>query len=280
MLFFPQPQLRGNPGHLGMRYEDVWLTTEDGVKVHAWFITGFDEDVADSARWREHTGANACKISLLMVHGNGGNISVRLDQYRELMRRLGNIAILSLSYRGYGMSDGEPSEEGFARDAEAAYRWLEERFQKSNTAPRRRGEQNRNRFVKVLFGRSMGGAVAARLAARCSPDALILECAPSSIADIAKRISPWCYMPIERFIINPFDTESYVKKVSCPLLVMHSENDETVPYECAERILKAANDPKRFYSIPNASHNFADTVNPAGYYGALADFLAEFTDWR
>ncbi len=255
MLFFPQPQLRGNPEHLGLAYEDVWLTAADGIRIHAWFIRGTESPRTDSPR-----------LAMLMTHGNGGNISVRLDQYAEFIRRFQTIDILSLSYRGYGESEGEPSEEGFALDAEAAYRWLRQTIDLSSA-------------VKVFFGRSLGGAVAARLAAKHRPEALVLECAPSSIPYLAERMTMWRFFPLDKVIINRFDTEAYMKDVRCPVLMMHSELDEIVPFECSKLNLAAANEPKRFYTIPDAPHNGADLIDPDGYYAAIRDFLTKFTAW-
>ena len=256
MLFFPQPQLRGTPAHLGLSHEDVWFTASDGVKIHAWFIRGDESAIVDSPR-----------LAMLMTHGNGGNISVRLDQYAEFVGRFGNIDILSLSYRGYGISEGEPSEEGFALDAEAAYGWLENKIDLASSAT-------------VFFGRSLGGAVAARLAANHKPDTLILECAPSSIPHMAERMAPWRFLPLDKMIVNRFDTESHLRSVQCPVLVMHSELDEIVPYECSGLNMAAANEPKRLYKIPNAPHNGADLVDPDSYYATIESFLVEFTAWK
>lgn len=262
-LFFPQQQLRGTPAHVGLSYEDVWLTASDGVKLHAWYIRGEQGDKKDD-------DDESSRIAMLMTHGNGGNISVRLDQYAEFVKRFKRIDILSLSYRGYGASEGVPSEDGFAKDAEAAYQWLSNCVKSSARA---------DNTVIVFFGRSMGGAVAAKLATKHTPDALILECAPSSIAHIAKQVTPWRYLPIDHIIINKFDTEAYVRDVTCPVLVMQSESDEIVPYECAGKILATVSGPKRHYIMKNALHNFADTVDPDSYYDAISSFLKDFTGW-
>lgn len=258
LLFYPQPQLRGTPAHLGLQYEDVWFTAPDAVKTHGWFIRRDDHDLAQPSP----------RLRVLMFHGNGGNISVRLDQYLTMLRRWRNVDILAAEYRGYGMSEGSPSEAGFALDADAAWHWLSDR----NAAEG--GE-----FVTVLFGRSLGGAVATLLASKVRPDALILECAPSSIPYLATHHEPWRSLHLGNLIVNRFDTESYVRDVSSPLLVMHSEHDEIVPLECGNRIMSAANEPKRFQLLPNASHNGADLQSPAVYYTAIEDFLREFTDW-
>ena len=258
LLFYPQPQLRGTPAHLGMQYEDVWFTAPDSVRTHGWFIRGGYDDAAQSGP----------RLRILMFHGNGGNISIRLDQYRTMLRRWANADILAAEYRGYGISEGAPSEAGIALDAVTAWEWLSDR----NVA-------DDGEFVTVLFGRSLGGAVATLLATKVRADALVLECAPSSIPYLAEHHEPWRSLHLGKLIVNRFDTESYVRDVSSPLLVMHSEHDEIVPLECANRIMAAANEPKRFQLLPNALHNGADLYAPAVYYSAIEDFLREFTDW-
>lgn len=261
-IFFPQPQLRGDPSHVGLRYEEVWLTADDGNRTHAWFIQGEESDTSRHSR----EGGNQKRILMLITHGNGGNISVRLDQYREFVDRFRFIDIFALEYRGYGLSEGSPSEEGIALDALAARRWIDERIRDAYQV----------QPALVYFGRSLGGAVATRLAATEPPDALILECPVSSIPDLAKTHTPWRYLPIERFIHNRFDAVSHARDVRCPLLVMHSEFDEIVPIECGKKVFEAASGPKQFYTIKGAPHNGADYYDPEGYYGAMGEFLAEF----
>ena len=252
-IFFPQPQLRGNPSHVGLRYEEVWLTADDGNRTHAWFIQG-----------EESEDPNRKRILMLITHGNGGNISVRLDQYREFVTRFRHIDIFALEYRGYGLSEGSPSEEGIALDAIAARRWIDERIR----------DAYQLKPALVYFGRSLGGAVATRLAATEPPDALIMECPISSIPDLAKTMTPWRYLPIEKLIHNRFDTVSHAREVRCPVLVMHSEFDEIVPIECGRMVYDATQGPKQFYTIKGAHHNGADYCDPEGYYSAMGAFLS------
>lgn len=252
-IFFPQPQLRGDPSHVGLRFEDVWLTTDDGNRTHAWFIRGEESENPSTKR-----------ILMMITHGNGGNISVRLDQYREFVDRFRFIDIFALEYRGYGLSEGSPSEEGIALDAIAARRWVDEYVA---------GLPEDEKPSIVYFGRSLGGSVATRLASAMPPDGLILECPLLSIPYLAKAIPPWKYLPIERFIHNRFDTEAYMREVRCPVLVMHSEFDEIIPIECGRMVFDAAVGPKRFYVIKGAPHNGADYYDPEGYYSAMGEFL-------
>ena len=252
-IFFPQPQLRGDPSHVGLRFEDVWLTADDGVRIHSWFIRGEESGDAETKR-----------VLMLITHGNGGNISVRLDQYREFVDRYRFIDILALEYRGYGLSEGSPSEEGIALDAIAARKWIDEYVA---------GLPEEERPSIVYFGRSLGGSVATRLASVMAPDALILECPLLSIPYLAKTIAPWKYLPIDRIIHNRFDTESYMKEVRCPVLVMHSEFDEIIPIDGGQMVFEAAAGPKRFYVIKGAPHNGADYYDSEGYYSVLGEFL-------
>ena len=252
-IFFPQPQLRGDPSHVGLRFEDIWLTTDDGNRTHAWFIRGEESDNPSTKR-----------VLMLITHGNGGNISVRLDQYREFVDRFRFIDIFALEYRGYGLSEGSPSEEGIALDAIAARRWIDEYVA---------GLPEDERPSVVYFGRSLGGSVATRLASVMPPDGLILECPLLSIPYLAKTIPPWKYLPIERFIHNRFDTEAYMREVRSPVLVMHSEFDEIIPIECGRMVFEAAEGLKRFYVIKGAPHNGADYYDPEGYYAVMGEFL-------
>ena len=252
-IFFPQPQLRGNPSHVGLRYEEVWLTTDDGNRTHAWFIQG-----------EEGEDPNRKRILMLITHGNGGNISVRLDQYREFVTRFRHIDIFALEYRGYGLSEGSPSEGGIALDAIAARRWIDERIR----------DAYQLKPALVYFGRSLGGAVATRLAATEPPDALIMECPISSIPDLAKTMTPWRYLPIEKLIHNRFDTVCHAREMRCPVLVMHSEFDEIVPIECGRMVYDATQGPKQFYTIKGAPHNGADYYDPEGYYSVMGEFLS------
>ena len=274
LLFYPQLQLRGTPAHMGLRYEDAWLTAADGVKVHSWFIRGSDTSAQAQAGRAEEAedpagdSPHQTRLRMVMFHGNGGNISVRLDQYLTMIRRWSGVDLLAVEYRGYGMSGGSPSEEGFALDAAAAWSWIQER-----------NAQDGGDCQTVLFGRSMGGAVAALLATKVVADAVILECAPSSIPFLADNYEPWRSLHLGGMVLNRFDTEAYVREVNSPLLVLHSEHDEIVPLECASRIMSAASDPKRFQLLPNAPHNGADLYAPNEYYSAIERFLQEFTDW-
>ncbi len=276
-IFFPQPQLRGTPEHVGLPYADIWLTAEDGIKTHAWFIRG-----------RDRADGSGGRTVMLMTHGNGGNISVRLDQYREFITRFRGLDVFALSYRGYGWSEGSPSEDGIAIDAiaarewidkysDAARSWIDEDIRSTAGAGLDIADVNIDHFTSsvIYFGRSLGSAVATRLAGAMPPDALILECPISSIPYLAKTMTPWRFLPLDKLITNRFDTASYIRDVHCPVLVMHSEFDEIVPIECGKIVYQSANTPKHFHIIPNAPHNSADLYAPENYYAAVEGFMGE-----
>ena len=150
-------------------------------------------------------------------------------------------------------------------DAIAARRWIDQRI----------GTEYQTPPSIVYFGRSLGGAVATRLASAMPPNALILECPVSSIPELAKSVSPWRFLPVEKFIHNRFDALKRIREVSCPILVMHSEFDEIVPMESGKALYDSAQGQKRFYVIKGAPHNGADYYDPEGYYHAMKDFLSE-----
>jgi hypothetical protein len=158
MIFYPTVTLAATPRDWGLDYQDLVLSTEDGVRLHGWYIP-----------------AEGSQRVLLFFHGNAGNISHRGESI-AIFHRLG-LSVLIIDYRGYGRSEGTPSEDGLYRDARAAWRWITE-------------EQGLPAEQIVLFGRSLGGAVAANLAAEVQPGGLILESSFSSARDAARVIFP------------------------------------------------------------------------------------------
>ena len=240
-LFAPERSLRGSPEHVGLEYDDVFPVTADGVKLHGWHIPGLSPDIV----W-------------LIFHGNGGNISVRLDQYQEIRGRYG-VSILAIDYRGYGRSEGVPSERGFYADALAAYKLSIELHPGKKV---------------VLFGRSMGGSVAAQLASTVQPAALILEAAIGSIPDVMHERAAWTrFVPVHIIIQSRFDTTNYVANSPVPVLVIHGDSDRTVSVANAERIFEAASHPKQLEIVPGGDHDGLDLVDPERYHLVLGDFL-------
>jgi fermentation-respiration switch protein FrsA (DUF1100 family) len=239
-VYYPTRQIRANPGVVGLRYQDVYLVTDDQVRLHGWFVPC--EDAVGT---------------LLIFHGNGGNIGDRVS-WIEMLHTLG-VHILIIDYRGYGRSEGKPFESGLYRDALAAYNWWE-RERKS------RGEK------LVLFGESLGGAVAVQLAGKVSPSGLILQSTFSSARDMAKTMFP---IGLLQPLINVyFDSAKAIAGVTCPKLIIHGTHDEIVPFQLGKRLFDLAPPPKSFYAVPEAGHNDLPWVAGVEYHSRLKGFLS------
>jgi fermentation-respiration switch protein FrsA (DUF1100 family) len=234
----PGRSLDMTPAHAGMDYEDVFIETADGESVHGWYIVGPTDRV------------------VLFFHGNAGNISHRLDSIRQF-HSLG-LSVLIIDYRGYGQSSGRTSEAGIYRDADAAWRYLTET---RGTEP---GDI-------VIFGRSLGASVAARLALRQQPAGLILESSFTSVPDIARELYPW--LPVRWLSRLRHATRDYVRDARCPVLVVHSRDDEIIPYHHGEAIYAAANEPRHLLTL-RGSHNDAFLRDEPNYIDGLGTFLA------
>jgi hypothetical protein len=238
LLYFPMRALVATPQAAGMDYESVTLRTEDGVALHGWFVP-----------------AEGARGTLLFFHGNAGNISHRLDSL-AIFHRLG-LSTLIVDYRGYGQSEGKPTEEGTYLDAEAAWRHLTET---RGIAPER----------VVVFGRSLGGAVAAHLAANHRPAALIVESGFVSVPDLAAGLYPW--LPVRLLSRFRYDTAGAMARAECPVLIVHSPEDEIVPYAQGRALFDRAREPKRFLEL-RGGHNEGFLASGASYTEGLDAFL-------
>jgi fermentation-respiration switch protein FrsA (DUF1100 family) len=241
MTFFPYRDMQATPRDWGLAYENATFDTEDGVSLHGWYIP-----------------RQGAKRTLLFFHGNAGNISHRGESI-TIFHRLG-LNVFIFDYRGYGQSEGRPGEKGFYRDAAAAWRYL--------TGTREVDQQD-----VVIFGRSLGGAVAARLASEVHPGALILESTLSSSRDFAHAVFPL----LSRLIVlrYDFDTADYVQRVSCPLLVLHSPQDEIMPFRLGEKVYEVANEPKVFIEM-TGDHNAGFLMSQPGYERQVGEFLSTY----
>ncbi len=233
----PGRELLAAPDTVGLSYENVTLEASDGVSVHGWFVPGESQQV------------------LLYFHGNAGNISHRLYSIKEF-HDLG-LSVFIIDYRGYGQSDGKPTEQGLYRDGEAAWRYL--------TGDRGIVAQN-----IILFGRSLGGSVASWLAAREQPAALIVESSFTSVPDIGQEAYPW--LPVRLLSRFRHSTLDQVTKVACPVLVVHSRDDEIIPFHHGKEIFSAANEPKTFLEI-RGGHNDGHAMSATVYRNGIKDFL-------
>lgn len=234
----PSRRVETTPASMGLPFETLKIATEDGETLEGWFVP-----------------AREARATLLYFHGNGGNISHRVELI-EMFHRLG-LNVLIVDYRGYGDSTGKPSETGTARDAEAAWRHLAE----TRRVPA--GEI-------VLYGESLGGAVAARLAQDHTPRALVLYAAFTSIPDMARHYYP--YLPTALLARYRYDTRAALAALRCPLLILHSREDEIVPYRHGEELLAAAPEPKKLVDL-HGSHNDAPFVSREKFVQAVEEFL-------
>jgi len=233
----PGRTLTMTPADIGLTYQDVSIETTDGVTLHGWFIAGQSSQV------------------LLFFHGNAGNISHRLDSIWQF-QSLG-LSILIIDYRGYGQSAGRTTEMGMYRDADAAWRYLiESRGIVANDI--------------VIFGRSLGGSVASRLASENQPLALIVESSFTSIPDIAQDLYPW--LPARWLSRLNHATREYVRDVRCPILVIHSRDDEIIPFRHGETIFASANEPRTLLTL-RGGHNDAFLIDESVYVEGLRTFL-------
>jgi uncharacterized protein len=242
LIYFPGTgrQILHTPRDVGLAYEEVWLTAEDGVRIEAWFVP------APSARG-----------VVLLAHGNAGNIGNRVD-YAPLFHRLG-FSLLLLEYRGYGRSEGKPSEEGTYADARAAWKHLV--VERGFPAER-----------IVLAGESLGGAVAARLAAEQRPAALVLASTFVSVPDLAVELYPW--LPARQLTRYRYDTLDALSRVSCPVLIAHSREDDIIPFRHGERLFAAAREPKAFLELAGG-HNEGFLFSREEWGAELGRFLAQ-----
>ena len=218
----PSRQVEATPADIGLAFDAVTLRTSDGEVLAGWFIP-----------------APAARGTLLYLHGNGGNIGHRLDQI-AVFHRLG-LNVFIIDYRGYGASSGKPSEEGTYQDALAAWSWL---TQEKRLAPDR----------IILFGESLGGAVAAWLAARHPPAGLVIYASFTSVPEMAQTLYPM--FPASRLVRYRYDTRAALGNVNCPLLILHSPEDEIIPFSHGQALLAAAREPKRLVEL-RGGHNEA-----------------------
>ena len=241
-IFRPDEDLSADPGAMGLEFEDVRFTAADGVMLHGWFVPG-------------RNGA-----TLVLLHGNAGNISGRLRRLAELHRRLG-MNVLIFDYRGYGLSEGRPSEKGTYLDAEAALDYVGSR-----------GDVDEGRVA--LFGHSLGTAIAVETTVRREVYALLLESPFTSIRAMAGHNYP--FVPgIGMILRTKYDSLSKIENVGTPLLVLHGDRDDTVPIRMGRALYEAAVEPKRFLAIEGAGHDDADVVGGDAYYEAIAAFLRD-----
>ncbi len=244
LLFLPNIPSRvveRSPSAVGLAYEPVTLVTRDNIDLDGWFIPA-----------PENRGV------ILFFHGNAGNISHRFDSLL-LFHRLG-FSTLIFDYRGYGRSQGHPSEAGTSMDAEAAWQYL---TGKRSIVPSR----------IILFGRSLGAAVAARQAAEHTPGALIVESGFTSVPDMAVELYP--FLPVRWLTRLDYNAREQLQRVSCAVLVVHSRDDEIIPFRHGQALYAAAKEPKQFLEL-RGGHNDGFLMSGRTYTRKLDEFLSRW----
>lgn len=223
LIYFPQVarNLVITPAQEGLDYESVTVTTADNEVLHGWFVPAL----------------STAKATILFFHGNAGNISHRMD-YLLTFHRLGYNTFI-FDYRGYGKSSGSPSESGTYQDASAAWQYLTE-------------EKAIPPSEIVLFGESLGGAIAAWLATKHEPRALVMSSTFTSIPDLAAELYP--FLPARLLSRFQYSTIDYLQSVTCPVLIAHSPQDEIVPFSHGQALFQAASEPKQFLTL-QGGHN-------------------------
>jgi hypothetical protein len=239
MLYIPSREIEATPLTVGLPYQELTVQTKDGVNISAWYIPS----------------ANARGV-VLFCHGNAGNMSHRLDSIR-IFHALG-LNVLIFDYRGYGKSEGSPDEEGTYRDAEAAWDYL---VNVTGVKPEK----------IVLFGRSLGSAIAAEAALRRQAGALIMESGFTSVPDLGKKLFP--HLPVRLISRYRYATINKVGRIKIPKLFIHSPGDEIIPYDQGLKLFEKASEPKEFLAIAGG-HNEGFLLSGEVYRDGLRSFLS------
>ncbi len=242
-IYFPTKNIVATPEELGLAYEDVYLHTEDGFRLHGWYVP-----------------AGESRGSVLFFHGNAGNISGRLESIM-IFKNLG-LDVLIFDYRGYGRSEGKPSEQGTYKDAIAAWRYLTE-------------VQDKNPREVIFFGRSLGGGVAAWLASEVNAGGVVLESAFTSAVDLAAEIYP--FIPVNWLMNIRYPSIDYLQQVEMPVLIAHSRGDEVIPYHHGEKLFEAAREPKYFMEM-RGGHNDGFIQTGQDYIDGWDRFLTKILE--
>lgn len=237
MLYHPSRSME-SPGR-DLTVQDVWMTSTNGTRIHGWWIL--------------HPQATK---TLLFCHGNAGNLSHRIGMIREWHRRF-HMNVMIFDYQGYGRSEGSPTEQGTYDDARAAWDYI------------RHVQQIKPQQI-VILGRSLGGSIAAQLATQVKPAALILDSPFSSFVDVAQAHFSW--LPVRWIARFRYTTTAYLKQRTCPLLVIHSPDDEVIPITLGRRCFEQAPEPKHFLQI-QGNHNDGFYISMSAYFQGVQAFF-------
>lgn len=238
--FQPRRDMEARPAELGRPWEDVRFAAADGVKLHGWFFPGApDSPHADRV--------------FLVCHGNAGNISHRLPLAAALLAS--GASVFAFDYRGYGLSEGRPTEAGTYLDAQAAHAWLVQKgFAATNI---------------IAFGLSLGGGVASELAGRETVGGLVLQSTFTSVPDLGAELFP--FLPVRTLGSIRYDTRSKLPRLRVPVLILHSRSDQLIRFHHAEQNLAAANEPKLLREISGEHYEVPEDLVP--FHAAIGEFL-------
>jgi hypothetical protein len=233
----PGRALTATPGDIGLEYEDVSLTTSDDERLHGWYVPAADR-----------------RGVVLFFHGNAGNISHRLDSI-GIFHQLG-LDTLIIDYRGYGQSTGKTNEQGTYLDAQAAWNYL---------VDERRIPADRI----IIFGRSLGGAIGAWLGTQHTPAAMIIESSFTSGVDMARQLYP--FLPVSLITRLRYPVAEYASRLECPVLVVHSRDDEIIPFAMGQSIFSAVKQRKSFLEL-RGDHNSGFFISRHDYFAGMNSF--------
>lgn len=239
LIWYPGPPPETTPGASGLAFDEWKLATPDGAQIHAWRVR-----------------AAAPRGAIVLCHGNAGNIASRIEKAAVLVAS--GFDVVLFDYRGYGSSTGAPSEEGTYVDAETVWsKLVEVGFAPENIA---------------AFGESLGGAVAIELARRRRVGALVVEDSFTSLGDMASRVYPW--LPVRLILRSQYASKAKIGELAVPVLVIHSRDDELVPFAHGRALFDAAREPKLFIET-RGPHNGSGFVAEAAWRAQVAAFLVE-----
>lgn len=241
VVFYPVSKMVASPKDEGLAYKEVSFFAQDGTRLQGWLFPLPGEAPI-----------------VVHFHGNAENISHCLQFAQNLLTQ--GIEVFLVDYRGYGKSVGSPSEQGIYLDGDAAYRYLAEQE-----------EYQPERIV--LFGRSLGGAVAIEVARRREIRALIVESAFTSTREMAKTMFPFCL--IAPVLPVRYDNIGKIAAVKAPKLFIHSADDEIVPFTMGRALFEAAPPPKYFFPLKDVGHNDSYLIEGEKYFRSIANFVRE-----
>ncbi len=221
LLFMPSKEILQTPASAGLEAEDTWIQTEDGVTLHGWYFPN-----------------ESAELVVILSHGNAGNISGRIAIAESLLKS--NASVLIYDYRGYGQSEGSPSETGLNKDIDAVVSYLKE-------------ERGYSEWDMVMYGRSLGGAVAAYAASKYDVRGLVLDSAFLNLRAMIRDVYPFVPSSLAKY---RFPTDEYVESLDpeMPVVVMHSPDDRIVKFEQGRKLYDLIEDPKLFIEL-RGGHN-------------------------